>query len=241
MNKKVLITGASSGIGMAAARLFHGKNHDIAVLCAHNEEGLFALADELCGTSRVLPLICDVSDPASVDRMWETLVREDMLPDILINNAGIDYIGLLQDMSVADWDKVIATNLSSMFYVSRRCIPHMVSNHAGSIVNISSMWGNVGASCEVCYSASKGGVNAFTKALAKELAPSNIAVNAIAFGVVDTRMNGFLDEEERRNLLSEIPAQRMCSPAEAADIIYSVAMMDCYVTGQIITADGGMT
>lgn len=103
------------------------------------------------------------------------------------------------------------------------------------------MWGVVGASCEAAYSASKGGLNAFTKALAKELAPSNISVNAVAFGVVDTQMNDFLDENERRNLIAEIPAGRMCTPEEAAHIIYNVAQMDNYVTGQIITADGGLT
>lgn len=241
MNKNVLITGASSGIGQAAARLFYEKGYNIVVLCAHNEQGLKELSASCTGKGRVLPLICDVSDPEAVNSMWQTIEKEHMVPHILINNAGIDYVGLLQDMSPEEWNRVIGTNLSSMFYVSRHCIPHMVQSHCGSIVNISSMWGNVGASCEVAYSASKGGVNTFTKALAKELAPSGIAVNAIAFGVVDTRMNDFLDEQERRDLISEIPAQRMCTPDEAASIIYSVATMDSYVTGQIITADGGLT
>lgn len=117
----------------------------------------------------------------------------------------------------------------------------MLSKKAGHIVNISSMWGNVGASCEVAYSASKGGVNTFTKALAKELAPSNIAVNAIAFGTVDTRMNQFLDAEEKASLIEEIPAGRFLNPQESAEIIYSVATLNPYVTGQIITADGGLT
>jgi 3-oxoacyl-[acyl-carrier protein] reductase len=164
-----------------------------------------------------------------------------MIPDILINNAGISYVGLLQDMSPEEWRSVIDTNLTSAFNCSKCAIPYMLKKHSGRIVNISSMWGNVGASCEVAYSASKGGINTFTKALAKELAPSGIAVNAIAFGMVDTRMNAFLDEEEKASLIEEIPAGRILSPQESADIIYSVSMMNSYVTGQIITADGGMT
>lgn len=144
-------------------------------------------------------------------------------------------------MTSDEWKHIIDVNLTSVFNCSKLIIPHMLSKKSGHIINISSMWGNVGASCEVAYSASKGGVNTFTKALARELAPSNIAVNAIAFGTVDTRMNHFLDAEEKAALIEEIPAGRFLNPQESAEIIYSVATLNPYVTGQIITADGGLT
>ena len=130
--------------------------------------------------------------------------------DILINNAGIAWFGLLTDMTDNDWDKILATNLSSVFYCSRAAIPYMVSKKCGKILNISSMWGTIGASCEVAYSATKSGIHGLTRALAKELAPSNIQVNAIACGVIDTEMNGRLNEEERQDLMDEIPSGRFC-------------------------------
>ena len=151
---------------------------------------------------RVLSYAKDVSQFNEVSEMFRELETQNMIPDILINNAGISYVGLLQDMSPEEWRSVIDTNLTSAFNCSKCAIPYMLKKHSGRIVNISSMWGNVGASCEVAYSASKGGINTFTKALAKELAPSGIAVNAIAFGMVDTRMNAFLDEEEKASCYS---------------------------------------
>ena len=159
--------------------------------------------------------------------------------DIVINNAGISHIGLLSDMSAEDWHRIIDVNLSSVFYTSKLAIPYMVSNKRGKIINISSVWGNIGASCEVAYSASKGGMNSFTKALAKELAPSNIQVNAIACGCIDTEMNRCFSEEERQDLIDEIPAGRFGTPEEVADLAYSLATEHEYLTGQIISFDGG--
>ena len=178
---------------------------------------------------------CDASDYNKVEEMFK------MLPalDVVVNNAGISYYGLLQDMTPADWKKVMDTNLTSMFYTSKLCIPGMLSKGEGRIINISSIWGNDGGSFEVAYSASKGGVNTFTKALAKELAPSNISVNAIAFGVIDTEMNGHLDAEEKQALTDEIPAGRFGTTAEAADMIWQIANAPSYLTGQIITMSGG--
>ena len=159
--------------------------------------------------------------------------------DILINNAGISYIGLLSEMSPESWQKVLDTNLSSLFYTSRKAIPLMLQKHRGQIINISSVWGECGASMEVAYSASKGGVNSFTKALAKELAPSGIQVNAIACGLIHTEMNLCFTEEERRSLIEEIPADRMGNTAEVAQMVCSVLSMPSYATGQIFTIDGG--
>ena len=242
MSKTVLITGSSRGIGREAAILFAKSGYNVIINCRKSSDELKSLEAILNEMGAVfVSFQKDVSQFSEISEMYEILSNNNMLPDIVINNAGISHIGLIQDMDVSQWQSIINTNLSSVFYTTKLALPHMIANKSGKIINISSMWGNVGASCEAAYSASKGGVNAFTKALAKELAPSNIQVNAVAFGVVDTQMNSFLDENERRDLINEIPAGRMCTPKEAAHIIYNVAMLDSYVTGQIITADGALT
>ena len=204
MKDIVLITGASSGIGCETALKYAKNEHPVIIICKNNHSALMDLEREILEMGgRVLSYVKDVSQFNEVSEMFRELETQNMIPDILINNAGISYVGLLQDMSPEEWRSVIDTNLTSAFNCSKCAIPYMLKKHSGRIVNISSMWGNVGASCEVAYSASKGGINTFTKALAKELAPSGIAVNAIAFGMVDTRMNAFLDEEffPCRNLL----------------------------------------
>ena len=242
MKDIVLITGASSGIGRETALKFAKNGHSVVILCKNNGAALNDLEKEIKAFSgQVLSFVKDVSQFNEVSELFDNLNNRNMIPDIVINNAGISYVGLLQDMSPEEWRNVIDTNLTSAFNCCKAVIPHMLKKQSGTIVNISSMWGNVGASCEVAYSASKGGINTFTKALAKELAPSNISVNAIAFGMVDTRMNSFLSDEDKASLIEEIPAGRILTPQESADIIYSVSMMNNYVTGQIITADGGMT
>ena len=159
--------------------------------------------------------------------------------DILVNNAGISWIGLLQDMDVSQWNTLIASNLSSVFHCCKLAVPGMVKKQSGRIVNISSVWGVCGASCEAAYSASKGGVGALTQALAKELAPSGIQVNAIACGAIDTEMNGFLSAEEEEALLDEIPAGRMGRPEEVADVVFAMTGSPDYLTGQILRLDGG--
>ena len=159
--------------------------------------------------------------------------------DVLVNNAGIAWLGLLTDMTNADWDRMIGTNLSSAFYCSRAAIPYMVSQKQGRIINISSMWGRTGASCEAAYSAAKAGLNGLTMALAKELAPSNIQVNAVACGVIDTDMNGCLSEEDKYSLQEEIPAGRFGTPEATADLVFDLAENHPYMTGQILGFDGG--
>ena len=161
------------------------------------------------------------------------------MADILINNAGISHVGLLTDMSLEEWNRVLQVNLTSMFCCCKHAIPPMVHEKSGRILNISSVWGNVGASCEVAYSASKGGVNGFTRALAKELGPSGITVNAIACGVIDTRMNRCFSEDERRQISEEIPVGRFGLPQEAASLALSLVNAPDYLTGQVITLDGG--
>lgn len=242
MAKTVLITGSSRGIGRETAILFAKSGYNVIINGRKSTGGLRETEEILRDTGCVfMSFQKDVSKFSEISEMYDILSKNNLLPDIIINNAGISHIGLIQDMDIDQWHDIIDTNLSSAFYTTKIFLPNMLHNKWGKIINISSMWGNTGASCEAAYSASKGGLNAFTKALAKELAPSHIQVNAVAFGVVDTSMNAFLDEKDRRELIDEIPAGRMCSSKEAASIIYKVAMLDEYVTGQIITADGALT
>lgn len=235
------ITGASRGIGRAIAKEFAKAGYSLAINCRQSAEELEQLATELADTFHIpcLPLAGDISNEHFVNQAFARIEEKISPVTILVNNAGISHIGLLSDMSMEEWNRIIGTNLTSLFCCCRRAIPHMVHNQSGRILNISSVWGNSGASCEVAYSASKGGVNSFTKALAKELAPSNIAVNAIACGVIDTEMNQCFSEEERLQLAEEIPAGRFGSVKEAAQLALSVVTAPAYLTGQIITLDGG--
>lgn len=237
MKKIALVTGASRGIGAAIATKLAKEGYSLHLICHHNIDKLNSLASELRSeySVDVTTYQGDVSDSSFIDSVMNGL---DSL-DLLINNAGISYVGLLQDMSDEEWHKVLSTNLDSAFYTSRRAIKLMLSEHKGHIINISSMWGTVGASMEVAYSASKGGMNTFTKALAKELAPSGISVNAIACGVIDTDMNRIFSDEEREALASEIPAGRFAAPEEVADLVALIAKSPAYMTGQIIGFDGG--
>ena len=159
--------------------------------------------------------------------------------DVLVNNAGVSYIGLLQDMSSEDWDKILHMNLTSVFNCCKLAIPYMVHQKQGKIINISSVWGVAGASCEAAYSATKGGINALTRAIAKELGPSNIQVNAIACGAIDTEMNQWMEEDELIALVDEIPAGRLGKAEEVADPAYHLGYKESYLTGQIIGLDGG--
>ena len=187
----------------------------------------------------VLASVGNIGDSAYVCKLFDEIKAHFGGVDVVVNNAGISHIGLLTDTSFEEWEALIQTNLSAAFYTSKLSIPYMLSKHAGKIINISSVWGTVGASCEVAYSASKGGLNAFTKALAKELAPSNIQVNAIACGCIDTAMNQCFSAEERAALEEEIPTGRFGTPEEVAELTYSLASNHNYLTGQIITLDGG--
>ncbi|MFR8172529.1 MAG: elongation factor P 5-aminopentanone reductase [Marvinbryantia sp.] len=239
--KTACITGASRGIGRALAAAFAAQGYDLFLTCRKNEALLLELKKELehsfgihCRT-----FAADAADAFRMEQVFAQIGRETDGLNVLVNNAGISWHGLLTDMTPQEWDRLIRTNLSSVFYTSRMAIPLMLQRHAGKILNISSVWGVAGASCEVAYSASKGGVNAFTKALAKELAPSNIQVNAIACGVIDTEMNGFLSAEERAALTEEIPAGRFAEPQEVAELAISLCSGHNYLTGQIITLDGG--
>lgn len=241
MKQTVLITGASRGIGAALAETFAHAGYQLALCCHKSQEQLRDLADQLQKKyhTPVLIFIGDVGEYAFVEDMVKQTLDTFGSINVLINNAGISYIGLLTDMTIDDWNQIVATNLTSVFSACRCTVPSMVHNKSGRIINISSVWGNVGASCEVAYSACKGGINSFTRALGKELAPSNITVNAIACGVIDTDMNRCFSEEERAELVAEIPAERMGQPQEVAELALSIASGHAYLNGQIITLDGG--
>ena len=237
--KYALITGASRGIGASIAECLAKEGYDLYLTCRHSSDKLSEIALRLTALHNIkcTPIIADMGNPEDVDKIF---TRINSL-DVVINNAGVSYVGLLHEMSITDWREIMSTNLDALFYTCRKAIPLMLQNHSGRIINISSVWGNVGASMETAYSASKGGVNSFTKALAKELAPSGIQVNAIACGVIDTDMNQFLSAEDMEILRNEIPIDRIGRPSEVAQMVLSLLHTPEYLTGQIVTLDGGWT
>lgn len=235
--KYALITGASRGIGEAIARRFAREGYHLYLTCSNSYNALLTLSKEL---SQAYNVPCqafqtDMGDFAQVEELFSHIPTL----DVLVNNAGIAHMGLLMDMSREEWQHIMDVNLNSCFYTAKFSIPLFLKKHSGSIINISSVWGNVGAAAEVAYSTSKAGVNGFTKALAKELAPSHIPVNAIACGVIDTSMNHCLSSEDVKELIADIPADRLGQPSEIAEIVLQLAGTSDYLTGQIITVDGG--
>ena len=240
MNKTVLITGSGRGIGRAIAIKFAKEGYRVVINSNKSKNELEETKEKLLPYN--IPVFSMQGDVGSYD-FCRNFIKEVKnffgTIDILINNAGISHIGLFSDMTPDEWNTVINTNLTSVYNLSSLVIPDMVRNKSGKIVNISSVWGNVGASMEVAYSTSKGGMNSLTKALAKELAPSNIQVNAIACGAIDTEMNGFLAAEELTCLIDEIPASRLGKPEEVAELAFNLCTGNDYLTGQIIGLDGG--
>ena len=242
MSKKtVLVTGASRGIGKAIAVKFAKKGYRVVINCVNpSHEDMLAQVKRDIESYQVPCLAClgDVGNFQECREIFEKIQKMFGSLDVLVNNAGISYIGLLQDMKPEDWDRIVRTNLTSVFNCCRLAIPDMVKNQCGKIINISSVWGSAGASCEVAYSATKGGINAFTKALAKELAPSGIQVNAVACGAIDTEMNHWMSDEDLLALIDEIPSGRLGKAEEVADLVYHLAYKSNYLTGQAIALDG---
>lgn len=237
ITRTALVTGASRGIGRAVAKALAAEGYRLYLTCKNSESELTHLSNHLSQTYQIecTPILADMGDVQAVNRLFSQI--QDLT--LLVNNAGISHIGLLHEMSVEEWQNLMNVNLNALFYTCRLAVPMMLKRHAGKIINISSVWGNMGASMEVAYSASKGGVNAFTKALAKELAPSGIQVNAIACGVIDTQMNGSLSMEDMELLRNEIPADRIGQPEEVAELLLALLRAPSYLTGQVITLDGG--
>lgn len=237
----VLVTGASGGIGSAIVKRFASVGMKVIIHYANHLEAANETARHcLKSASDVLTVRADLRFEEEVIRMKEKLENNGMKPDILVNNAAISHYGLLMDTTVDEWDLVMDTNLKSAFLCSKVFMPHMINQKFGRIINVSSVWGITGSSCEVVYSASKGGMNAFTKALAKELAPSGVTVNAVAPGAVDTDMMNQFDHDEKTMMQSDIPAGRFGKPEEIASLVYFIALPESgYITGQIISPNGG--
>lgn len=238
--KTILITGASRGIGRGIAKRFMTGDYNLVLTCHTRIDQLEELKTEASAQGiACLTFAGDIGNPACVTDLFSKIKEAFGGVDILVNNAGISYVDLISDTSFEQWNTILSTNLSSAFYCSKLASESMIKAHAGKIINISSVWGIAGASMEVAYSATKGGLNAMTKALAKELAPSNIQVNAIACGAIDTDMNKCFSEEDLQMLIDEIPADRLGTPADVGDFVFQLTEANSYLTGQVIQFDGG--
>lgn len=235
--KKVLITGGSRGIGKAMVELFSSKGYQVAFTYKNSENE----AKKLAEATNSLAIRADNAIESDVTAAVEKVKSEIGEIDCLINNAAISSFSLLSDLSLAEWNETIAVSLTGTFLYSRAVIPGMLNRKRGRIINISSMWGLTGASCEVHYSAAKAGIIGFTKALAKELGPSGITVNAIAPGLIATEMNKRLSEEDLRAITDETPLMRMGKPEEVASLAYFLASDEAsFMTGEVLNLSGGL-
>lgn len=235
--KHILISGGSRGIGAALVKGLSADGHRVAFLYYHHS----AAAEQVAAESGALPICCDVANPDAV-KAAVSVARAEFggRIDAIINNAGVSHIGLSRDISDADWQNVIGTNLSGAMYMTREVQGDMIAQGYGRIINMGSMWGKTGASCEVAYSASKAGLRGLTMALAKELGPSHITVNCIEPGLIDTEMNKNLDEETRAALVEETPVGRIGTPDDVlAAVRFFLSDEASFITGQCLGVDGG--
>jgi 3-oxoacyl-[acyl-carrier protein] reductase len=237
----VLITGGSRGIGAAIAERFASVGMNVAIHYMQSHESANETARKCMKYgANVLTAMADLRSKEQILRLHEKLDNHGMTPDIIVNNAGVSHFGLLSDVSEELWDDIMSINLKGTFLVTQQFMQPMIRQKYGRIINVSSIWGISGASCEVLYSTTKGGINAFTKALAKELAPSGVTVNAVAPGAVDTSMMAGFDTQEQTAIVSEIPVGRFAHPDEIASLVYFLALPESgYITGQIISPNGG--
>ena len=240
--KTALITGASRGIGAATARRLARAGYAVAVNYCSSEERALALVEELRAEGHTAMAVrADVSDPEQVQAMVDNVLDKFCQLDILVCNAGRSWVGLLGDMTAEEWRELLSVNLDSVFYCCKAVLPHMIHRKKGKIITVSSMWGQVGASCEAAYSASKAGVIGLTKALAKELGPSGIAVNCVAPGVIDTEMNKNLTDEDLDALREETPLERIGKAEDVAEsVLFLVSEGADFITGQVLCPNGGL-
>lgn len=238
--KTVLITGGAKGIGRACAVLFAEEGYRVFIDYNTSRNEALALADSLAARGLFArALQADVSRAAEVDKLFSEIERECKGVDVLVNNAGVSLIKTLDETSEKEWDDVFAVNVKSAFLTCKRALPYMISRKAGSIVNVSSMWGVAGASCEVAYSASKSALVGFTKALSKEVGLSGIRVNAVCPGVIETDMNRALGKDVLQELAESASLNRLGSAEEVASTVFYLAAKASFVTGQALGVDGG--
>ena len=234
--KNVLITGGSRGIGKACVYEF--SNNGYRVFLNYNKS---SEAEKIKNETGAVIVKADVSDSKQVNDMAEFIHTNYGKIDVIVNNAGISQQKLFTDITENDWDRMFDVNMKSMYLVTKAFVDDMVHEKKGKIINISSVWGIAGASCEVAYSACKGGINSFTKALAKELGPSGICVNCVAPGVIETEMNSHLTKEDFDCLCEETPLERLGKPEEIAKTVRFFASENAdFITGQVVNVDGGM-
>ena len=232
--KKVLITGGSGGIGSEIVKLFAKDGYAVYFTYNNSYDEAIALQKETNAT----PIKCNLSTSEDISSMKNAIGSV----DVLVNNAGISQFALFTDISEADWDNMMDVNLKSAFLVTKLFLPDMISKKWGRIINVSSMWGISGASCEVHYSASKAGLIGLTKALAKEVAPSNVTVNCVAPGIIDTKMNARLSQEDKKDFEDSVPLMRSGKPEEVASaILFLASEQSSYITGVVLPVDGGYT
>lgn len=240
--KNILITGASGGIGSAIARKFASLGYRLLLIYNKNKSAIESLGGELSAITELAIYQCDLTNEQSVKAMVADIIARFKRIDCLVNCAGVAQIKQIQDVSEQDFDYVFNNNVKTAFFVLKYVVPHMVSEKSGKIVNISSMWGKVGASTESIYSASKGAINSLTLSLAKELGPSNICVNAICPGLIDTKMNKDLSKTDKKEIVDATPLGRIGKPIDVANAVEFLLSEEAnFVTGQILTIDGGLT
>ena len=239
VNKVVVVTGGSRGIGAQIVKTLANENYKVILNYNNSKEQAEKIQQELLEQGKEIEVIkADVSKKEEAEKLIQFAINKFNKIDILINNAGISQEGLFTDVTEEEWKKIINTNLNSVFYCNQQALKYMIQEQQGCIINISSIWGETGASCEVAYSTTKAAINGMTKALAKEVGPSNIRVNAIAPGIIDTDMNKNLTIEERKQIKEQIPLNKI---GKAIDIAKCVKWLveDEYTTGQIISINGG--
>ena len=241
MNRTVLVTGSSRGIGRAIAKAFAKQGDRVVINYIEQKEAAEQVKEEIVRDGgRAIVVQCDVSDEQQVKKMITTIEHKFSPVEVLVNNAGIAEMALFTDIETSTWERMFDVNVKGMYLCCKYVLPGMISRKKGKIVNISSVWGLVGASCETHYSATKGAILAFTKALAKEEGPSNIQVNAVAPGAVLTDMLSGFDEETLQMVADETPAGRLGQPEDIAEtVVFLSSEKANVITGQIISPNGG--
>ena len=241
--KTALITGASRGIGKKAAELFAENGYAVIINYNKSEENALKLVSEIRAKGgTAMAVKGDVSNPDEVSLMMKKISENFSSVDVLVNNAGISLQKMLTETTLEEWDNIFGITARGTFLVTKSVLPMMISKKCGSIINISSIWGNVGASCEVAYSSAKSALIGFTKALAKEVGPSGIRVNCLCPGVIDTDMNKMHSKETLSSLCDETPLMRIGTPSEVAEtILFLASEKSSFITGQVFSVDGGMT